>query len=185
MKDLRGPLDALLCKDFIWDQQHQEAFEKLKAVLASDLALTHFDPAKKIVVAADASSYGKGSVLMHEMPNGTMQPVIHAASSFNKVEKNYQQVQREAFAFAVKKFHQYLFGRRFELQTDHKPLLGIFGSKSGFPVYTASRLQHYALTLLAYDFGISLWTQKVSHMLILFRDLLKKLKNLTKISSSH
>lgn len=56
--------------------------------------------------------------------------------------------------FAVKRFHKYIYGRKFELHTDHKPLLSIFGSKQGIPAYTASRLQHYALTLLAYDFDI-------------------------------
>lgn len=158
LKDLRGPLDQLLCKDeeFKWDQNQQNVFNKLKEIFSSDLAITHFDPKKKIIVAADASSYGMGAVLLHEMPDGSKRPVIHAASSFTKAEKNYPQVQREALAltFAVKKFHRYIFGRRFELQTDHQPLLSIFGSKSGIPVYTASRLQRYALTLLAYDFKI-------------------------------
>ena len=158
LKDLRGPLDQLLCKDtdFVWDQMRQEAFEKLKTVFATDLELTHYDPSKKIIVAADASCYGMGGALLHEMSDGTKRPVMYVASSFNKAEKNYPQVQREALAltFAVKKFHRYIYGRRFELQTDHKPLLAIFGSKSGIPVYTASRLQRYALTLLAYDFSI-------------------------------
>jgi transposase InsO family protein len=158
LKDLRGPLDELLCQDekFDWNSKRQDSFEALKKILASKLALTHYDPKKKIIVAADASSYGMGAVLLHEMPDGSTRPVLHAASSFNKAEKNYPQVQREARAltFAVKKFHRYIFGRRFELQTDHQPLLGIFGNKSGIPVHTASRLQRYALILLAYDFSI-------------------------------
>lgn len=158
LKDLRGPLDELLCKeiDFEWRATHQTAFEKLKGVLASDLALTHYDPSKKLIVAADASSYGMGAVLMHEMTDGTQRPIIHASSSFTKAEKNYPQIQREALAlkFAVTKFHRFIYGRKFELQTDHQPLLAIFGSKEGIPVYTASRLQRYALVLLAYDFTI-------------------------------
>jgi transposase InsO family protein len=158
MKELRGPLDELLCNDvsFEWQPKHQQAFEKIKKVLASDLALTHYDPKKKIIVAADASSYGMGAVLMHELRDGSERPVMHAASSFNSAEKNYPQVQREALAlvFALRKFHRYLYGRKFELRTDHKPLLAIFGSHKGIPVYTASRLQRYALVLLAYDFSI-------------------------------
>ncbi|XP_062537764.1 uncharacterized protein K02A2.6-like [Armigeres subalbatus] len=47
-----------------------------------------------------------------------------------------------------------IFGRKFRLQTDHAPLVRIFGSRKGIPVYTASRLQRYALTLLLYDFII-------------------------------
>ncbi|XP_011858292.1 PREDICTED: uncharacterized protein K02A2.6-like [Vollenhovia emeryi] len=90
------------------------------------------------------------------MPDGTRRPVMHAASSFSKAEKNYPQVQREALAltFAVRKFHRYIYGRKFELQTDHQPLFAIFGAKGGIPVFTASRLQRYALILLAYNFEI-------------------------------
>ncbi|XP_058827578.1 uncharacterized protein K02A2.6-like [Topomyia yanbarensis] len=47
-----------------------------------------------------------------------------------------------------------LFGRHFRLKTDHQPLLRIFGSKKGIPVYTAYRLQRFALNLLLYDFDI-------------------------------
>lgn len=158
MNKLRGPLDELLCKgvDFVWLPKHQHAFESLKKVLASDLALTHYDPTKPIIVAADASSYGMGAVIMHRMNDGNELPILHAASSFTSAEKNYPQVQREALAlvFALKKFHRYIYGRKFELRTDHKPLLSIFGSKEGIPVFTASRLQRYALILLAYDFNI-------------------------------
>lgn len=158
MRSLRGPLDELLRDDnpFDWQPHHQQAFEKLREVMASDLALTHYDPAKKIIVAADASSYGMGAVIMHEMPDGTQRPIMHASSSFNKAEKEYPQIQREALAlkFAVTKFHKFIYGRRFELHTDHQPLLAIFGSKDGIPVYTANRLQRYALTLLAYDFEV-------------------------------
>ena len=47
-----------------------------------------------------------------------------------------------------------IFGRHFTLLTDHKPLLSIFGSKKGIPVYSASQLQCWAITLLGYDFEI-------------------------------
>lgn len=107
----------------------QEAFEKLKKVLASDLALIHYDPKKKNIMAADVSSYGMGAVLLHELPDGTKRPIMTAASSFMKAEKNYPQIQREALAlmFALKEFHRYIYCRKFELQTDHQPLLAIFG----------------------------------------------------------
>ena len=53
--------------------------------------------------------------------------------------------------FGVRKFHRYIYGRRFLLLTDHKPLLSIFGSKVGI---SANRLQRWELVLLAYDFVI-------------------------------
>lgn len=56
--------------------------------------------------------------------------------------------------FGVKKFHKYLYGRKFVLLTDHKPLLTILGPKSAVPTLTALRMQRWALILLAYDYGI-------------------------------
>ncbi|KIH64333.1 reverse transcriptase [Ancylostoma duodenale] len=60
MKDLRGPLDALLKKDVKWEwtSKQQTSFEKLKKALSSELNLAHYDPRRKIVVAADACDYG-------------------------------------------------------------------------------------------------------------------------------
>jgi transposase InsO family protein len=158
LKDLRGPLDEMLRKGekFEWSPNRSKAFENLKQALHANLALTHYDPNKPLVVAADASSYGIGATLLQREADGSLRPVMHTASSFNDAERNYPQVEREALAlvFAVKKFHRYIYGRQFELHTDHKPLLRIFGSKSGMPVHTANRLRRYALTLLGYDFSI-------------------------------
>ena len=47
-----------------------------------------------------------------------------------------------------------IYGRHFTLQTDHRPLVHIFGSKKGIPTYTANRLQRFALTLQLYDMDI-------------------------------
>lgn len=56
--------------------------------------------------------------------------------------------------FGVKKFHQFLYGRKFALLTDHKPLTTIFGSKAGIPSLAAARIQRWALLLSAYSFDI-------------------------------
>ena len=158
LKEMRGPLDELLQDgvEYKWTEARATAFNRLKEVLTSDLALTHYDPAKKIIVAADASSYGWGGVLMHQLDDGTEKPVMHVSGSFTRAEKNYAQVQREALALVrtLKKFHRFIYGRKFELQTDHQPLLAIFGAKTGIPIYTANRLQRYAENLLTYDFDI-------------------------------
>ncbi|XP_058828543.1 uncharacterized protein K02A2.6-like [Topomyia yanbarensis] len=158
MRTLRYPLDELLKADakFEWTEKCQAAFNKFKEVLKSDLLLTHYNPALDIVVSADASSVGVGATLSHKFPDGTLKVVQHASRALTAAEKNYSQSDREGLAiiFAVTKFHKMLFGRRFHLQTDHEPLLRIFGSKKGIPVYTSNRLQRWALTLLLYEFTI-------------------------------
>nr|CDJ97482.1 RNA-directed DNA polymerase (reverse transcriptase) and Integrase domain containing protein [Haemonchus contortus] len=158
MKTLRGPLDALLRKDvkWRWTSKEHEAFEKLKTALSSDANLAHYDPQQKIVVAADACDYGIGCVISHRYEDGSEKPIAHASRSLSDAEKKYSQIEKEALGlvFAVKKFHKYLFGRKFLLLTDHKPLLAIFGDKKGVPVYSANRLMRWATILLGYDFDI-------------------------------
>ena len=66
--------------------------------------------------------------------------------------KNYSQIDKEALAlvYRVQKFHTYLYGRKFTLVTDHKPLTTILGLKRGVPAVAAARLQRWALSLAAY-----------------------------------
>lgn len=158
MRMLRYPIDKLLKEDakFVWDSECQKAFEKFKQILTSGLLLTHYDPKQEIIVSADASSVGLGATISHKFPDGSVKVVQHASRALTKAEQNYSQPDREGLAivFAVTKFHKMIFGRRFLLQTDHAPLLRIFGSKKGIPVYTANRLQRFALNLLLYDFSI-------------------------------
>ncbi|XP_053667902.1 uncharacterized protein K02A2.6-like [Anopheles marshallii] len=158
MRNLRYPLDDLLKKDghWQWSPECQQAFETFKRILTSDLLLTYYDPRKPIIVAADASSVGVGATISHKMSNGTMKIIQHASRALTKTEMGYSQPDHEGLAiiYAVTKFHRMIFGRRFTLQTDHAPLLRIFGSRTGIPVYTANRLQRWALTLLMYDFNI-------------------------------
>uniref|UniRef100_A0A7I5EEM7 RT_RNaseH domain-containing protein n=1 Tax=Haemonchus contortus TaxID=6289 RepID=A0A7I5EEM7_HAECO len=94
--------------------------------------------------------------MSHRLPAGTEKAIHHASRSLTAAEKNYGQVEKEALAitFALRKFHRYIYGRHFKLLTDHKPLLAIFGSKKGVPVYTANQLQRWALIVKNYDFTI-------------------------------
>ena len=65
-------------------------------------------------------------------------------------------IEKEALAiiFGVKKFHQYLFGRRFTLLTDHETPTYILGPKRGIPALVASLLQRWSIQLAAYIYVI-------------------------------
>ncbi len=134
----------------------RESFYKAKQILLSDLLLAHYDPNMEIKVAADASIDGLGAVILHRYPDGSEKAIEHASRSLTPAEKNYGQIEKEALSlvFAVKKFHKMIWGRKFVLETDHKPLLAIFGSKKGIPVHSSSRLQRWAIALMSYEFVV-------------------------------
>ena len=78
------------------------------------------------------SPYGLGAVLSHKIGE-VEKPVLFISCTFSSAEKNYSQKHREALAiiFAVHKFHNYLYGNFFTLQTDQKALTEIFHPAKG------------------------------------------------------
>ena len=119
----------------MWDDACGESFEKVKELLCSAPLLAHFDPAKPILVQVDASPFGLGAILSHVEENGKESPVYYASRTLSAAERNYPQIEKEGLAlvYAVKKFHQFLYGNRFYLFTDHKPLLGLLSEVAGLP----------------------------------------------------
>ncbi len=154
---LLRPLNKLLGKGVTWQwsEDAQAAFDKAKILLSSTDVLVHYDPEQPVTLACDASPYGVGAVLSHITPDGE-RPIAYISRTLTKAEQNYAQIDKEALAivFGVKKFYQYLIGKRFTLLTDHRPLTKIFGSKTGIPTLAAARLQRWALLLSAYDYDI-------------------------------
>jgi len=69
-------------------------------------------------------------------------------------EQNYAQVEKEALAiiFGIKKFHQYIYGRKFKLVTNHKPLTTILIPKTGLPALAAAQIQRWTIMLSAYQY---------------------------------
>ena len=158
LADLSAPLNRLLRKDapFHWSAECEDSFKRIKEVLTSTEVLAHFDPRVPLRLTCGASTIGIGAVLYHRYEDGTERPIAYASKTLTKTKQNYSQIEREALSlvYGVKKFHQYIFGYRFTLLTDHKPLLTIFGPKSGIPVMAASRLQGWAIILSAYTYDI-------------------------------
>ena len=140
-----APLHKLLLKGMQWEWTHdcQKAFEACREGLTSDSLLVHYDLNWELRLACDASSYGLGAVLSHIMDDGQERPIAYAS----------RQIEREALfiVYRVKKFHQFLYGRKFTLVTDHQSLLALLAPKAAIPTMAASLMQRWAIVLSAYD----------------------------------
>lgn len=158
LSSLVAPLHCLLRKTtrWSWGTAQEEAFRKSKELLMSAQVLVHYNPEEELVLSCDASPYGVGAVLAHRTSDGTEHPIAYASRSLSPPERNYSQLDKEGLAmvFGVKKFHQYVYGRKFEISTDHKPLLGLFLEGRMIPPMASSRIQRWALTLSAYDYRL-------------------------------
>ena len=126
----------------------------------------HYDPKLPMKMAADASAYGIGAVISHVYSDGSERPVAFASRTLSPSERNYAQLEKEALAlvYGVQHFHQFLYGRRFTLVTDHKPLTTILNPRKGIPSLAAARLQRWAIILSAYQYEIEfMYTQDHSN----------------------
>ncbi len=151
------PLYQLLRKkaSWTWGHEQDQAFAKAKQALQQDSLLVHYDPTKPLVLACDASPYGLGAVLSHTMSEGVERPIAYALRTLTEAEKKYSQLDKEGLAivYGVKKFHNYLHGRPFTIESDHQPLSYLFSEKKGTPILASARIQRWALTLGAYRYS--------------------------------
>ncbi|XP_071053613.1 uncharacterized protein [Onthophagus taurus] len=89
-------------------------------------------------------------------PDRKLRPIAYALRKFTDVEKRYATIDKEALAiiFAVTTFHQYIYGRKFSIFTDHRPLERIFGENRQTPKIASNRLLRWAIILNSYDYSI-------------------------------
>ncbi|XP_062542475.1 uncharacterized protein K02A2.6-like [Armigeres subalbatus] len=124
--------------------------------MQSDRFPAHYNPELPLVLATDASLYGVGAVLSHIFPDGSEKPIQYASQTLNDTQRKYKQLDREAYAivFGIRKFYQYLYGRKFVLYTDNEPVKQIFSETKGLPTMSALRMQHYATFLQSFNYSI-------------------------------
>jgi hypothetical protein len=147
------PLRKLTRKDepFHFGPEQKSAFQTLKDKLASANLLAYFDKSAPTKVIADASPVCLGAVLVQEQ-NGVSVPVYYASRSLTDCERRYSQTEREALAlvWACEKLHAYVYGMKFDLVTDHKPLETIYGPRSK----PCARIERWVLRLQPYQFRV-------------------------------
>ena len=149
------PLTQLLRKDskFVWTEQCQSAFEKLKAMLQNAPVLSAPDFNRPFKLAVDASDVAAGAVLLQEDQGGIDHPICYFSRKFNKHQRNYSTIEKECLAlvFALQHFEVYVSSTPVPLEvfSDHNPLVFLHKLKN-----KNQRLLRWSLILSEYDMKI-------------------------------
>lgn len=143
------PMIKYLKKDAKIDTKNPEyidSFNKLKTLVAQSPVLAYPDWDKLFVLTTDASNAALGAVLSQ---NG--HPIAYSSRTLNKHECNYSAIEKEllAIVWATSYFRPYLFGRKFKIQTDHRPLIWLNSLKE-----PNMKLQRWKIRLNEFDFEI-------------------------------
>ena len=123
------PLTQLLKKNqkFIWSDDCENSFVKLKAILKSSPVLQAPDFCSQFKLAVDASDTAAGAVLLQEDPDGIDHPVCYFSRKFNKSQRNYSTIEKECLALilALQHFEVYVTSSSLPITvySDHNPLV--------------------------------------------------------------
>ncbi|XP_063900178.1 uncharacterized protein K02A2.6-like [Zophobas morio] len=165
---LMKPMYNLLKKNvqFRWSAECSLAFREIKAIIASDEVLTHFDPTLPIVLTTDASKDGIAAVLSHQIDTGRKKPIVFISRTLSKAESNYAVIDKEALAiyWATKKLAYYLMGNKFVIETDHKPLVSVFAMNKRISQSYSSRMQRWMLHLAGFSYDIKYIKGQENHV---------------------
>ena len=127
-----------------WGPEQEKSLKRAKDLLSSPRLLVHNDPKKKLLLACDVLAYSLWAVLAHKI-NGKQQLISFVSGICLHSKTKYLQLDKEALGIRCIRFHQYLYGRKFVLYTDHKPLTHIFNPSRSIPQVFSSRLQCWSL----------------------------------------
>ena len=128
LTELAEPIRELVKEKvpFNWGPEHQESFTMLKKELVRAPILAYYNPWKETVLQTDANTKGLGACLLQDE-----KPIYFASKALTETQRGYIAIEIEslAVAWAVEKFHHFLYRCHFILDTDQKPLKAIL-SKS-------------------------------------------------------
>ena len=136
---------------FKWDENSNTSFQKIKSLLQKALLKPprYYDRNKPVTLQCDASLKGLRACIIQDG-----HPIAFASKSLTDTETWHANIKRKLLAiiYGCEKFHTYLYGRTFTVETDHK-LLEMISIKN--LIAAPAMLQRMLLWLQQYDMTIT------------------------------
>ena len=133
---------------FNWGPEHDEAFSLIKKEITAAPILAYYNPKRPAVLQTDASCKGLGACILQN------EKLVHCASkALTETQKGCMAIELEslAVAWAMEKFHHFLYGNQFTLETNQKPLEAILSKSLN---QATPLLQRILIRTFPYNFKI-------------------------------
>jgi len=120
------PLTRITKKDepFVWELEHQLAFETMVTAVTTAPGLQHFDYERKVVIETDASDYVSAGVLSQRDDEGVLHPMAYYSTKHSAAECNYDIYDKKLMPIikALEELKPECEGAAYPIQliTDHK-----------------------------------------------------------------
>ena len=139
---------------FIWTEQHQNAFEKMKMDLKSTPGLKHRNLSLPLYLSTDASGTRCGATLYQKALNGEFETIGYFSKIFSPPETRLSSRHREilALSYGIKYFEYHLLGAEFFALVDHKSMLYLF--KEHFRANLTMKMQNILIYLQQFTFKL-------------------------------
>jgi hypothetical protein len=139
---LLAPLSSIISAKvkWKWTTEHQEAFDKMKALIAKETLLTFPDFSQEFEIHTDASKLQLGACISQ---NG--KPVGFYSRKLQPAQTRYTTTERELLSIVetLKEFCNILLGQRIKVHTDHENL--------SYKTFNSDRVMRWRLYIEEYS----------------------------------
>ena len=104
-------------KPWYWNDEHQKAFDTVKAIIAKDVALAYLDYSQEFEIYTDGSKTQLGAVITQNK-----RPLMFFSRKLSEAQRKYSITEIELLAICetLKEFKGMLWGQRIKVYTDLK-----------------------------------------------------------------
>ena len=142
-------------KDWLWTEEHTQAFENLKQKITEIPCLAHYSSDYPNIITTDASTKGLGATLWQEQPDGKLKPIGFDSRFLSDTEKKYaiNELELLAVVWGLEHFRLYIYGKPIKLLTDHQALEPLIKRNRSNKTYSArltrslDRLAHFTINI--------------------------------------
>ncbi|KAF7839291.1 reverse transcriptase [Senna tora] len=125
LSELISPFQHLLKKGstFKWEEAEQEAFEKIKKVLASTQTMSPLTQGRPMALYLTSTNQSVGALLVQEV-EGVEKPIYYLSRLIKGAETRYSAMEKHCLAliYATQKFRHYFLAHSINLMTKSDPI---------------------------------------------------------------